>query len=122
MGEWDDHYNSTTFHVAIVFGKPLGSSGSSLGGVCTSDMCFGDDDGVGGDNEHSKEEEQEGVKEVVDDEETVTVPYRPRLICFTNGDDGSGGGGAGRQQQQQQHSYNIHNKLNNAEEERQVVG
>lgn len=100
MGEWDDHYNSTTFHVAIVFGKTLVQDQVSVEYAHRIRALVKMME-LGGDSEHS--EEEEGVKEVVDDEEAV--PYRPRLICFTNGDDGgSGGGGAGRQQQQLQHS------------------
>ncbi len=84
MGEWDDHYNSTTFHVAIIFGKPLIQDQVSV--------------------EYSTRiRALVKMMELDSEHDEEVAPYRPRLICFTNGDGGDGGGGGvGRQQQQQQ--------------------
>jgi hypothetical protein len=87
MGEWDDHYNSTTFHVAIIFGKPLIQDQVSVEYASRIRALV---KMMELDSEHDEEAE----------EDDKVAPYRPRLICFTNGE-GGGGGGAGRQQQQQ---------------------
>ncbi len=109
LGEWDDHQlNSTsTFHVAIVFGKPLIQDQVSVE-YATRIRALVKMMEV----ENDEEEEEEVVGGVVDDEDErmVAMPYRPRLICFTNGDGsfgegggrGGGGGGVGQQHQQQQ--------------------
>jgi hypothetical protein len=73
QGEWSDR-NSTTYHVAIVFAKPLIRDCVTI--------------------EYSSRL-RTLVKMLRHDEDSSEENYRPRLICFVNGCSGVGGGGAG---------------------------
>jgi hypothetical protein len=68
QGEWSDR-NSTTYHVAVVFGKPLIRDQVTIeyaARLRTLARMLGED----------------------------SPPYMPRLVCFTNGGGGAGGGAA----------------------------